>query len=126
MTALTPTETRYSLADHAKALAVILGEEFGIPFTFHDAATGAVVESSLGEAREASVPPLPPEVVLQHAHANRRQQLTLQGGRYELVLPLPVPGKAGLIAIGTLSALAHTPAESAQEQARLGKWVQSF
>jgi HD-GYP domain-containing protein (c-di-GMP phosphodiesterase class II) len=133
MTSPTTTEPRYSLADHAKALAVILGEEFGVPFAFHDAATGEVVAVPQAETRETAAPRWSPGVALQHARENRPvvawsgdRATTGAGGRYELVLPLPVSGNAGLIAVGSLTALAHTPAEAAQEQARLGKWVQSF
>src|SRR5216683_5989930 len=126
MTVLTTTATRYSLADHAKALAVILGDQCGVLFTFYDAATGEEVAASQAKTRESSVLPWPPGVVLQHARENRPCLLALQGGRYELVLPLPVSEKAGLIAVGAMTALAHTPAEAVQEQARLSKWLQSF
>ncbi len=133
MTAMSTTEPRHTLADHAKSLSVLLREEFGIPFTFHDTTTGEVVTVPQREVQETSAPPWSLDRVLQHARVNRpvvarsgNVATTELAGRYDLVLPLRVSENTSLLAIGTMEALARTSAAAEQEQARLRKWLNSY
>jgi HD-GYP domain-containing protein (c-di-GMP phosphodiesterase class II) len=103
-----------------RSLAILLAEEFSIPFRFYDAATGAVIEGVATDDEAAST-------IRQVADGVARVQ-HLEGNRFRLVLPFPdlvhTGGAAGVVAVGVIGGLARTPAELAVEQSRLGKWVQ--
>jgi HD-GYP domain-containing protein (c-di-GMP phosphodiesterase class II) len=127
----------YSLADHARALAVILGEEFDAPFLFQDARTGESVSSG-AESRGASdwgegVPrsggsaqgALEARLVGEVASAGRALVTPLSGGRYRVVLPLYGSGQPILVASATLTGLARGDADTPREHRRLAKWAQS-
>jgi hypothetical protein len=113
-----------NLAAKAKALAVILNEEFGVPFLFYDAASGQEVPGSLSGDGRAPPPGPGPEAVLSLAAGGRSVVTALPDGRYQLTLVLFESSRPLLLAVGALPRLAGGP-EQAREQQRLQKWLQA-
>jgi HD-GYP domain-containing protein (c-di-GMP phosphodiesterase class II) len=108
-----------------KALAVVLREEFEIPFRFYDAATGDLaVMPGQGESAWA-IPSSERHLVRNLGAEAPPQVVAAQAGRYLIALPLEGFSPTRLVAIGVMIALARTGSEMAQEQSRLGKWVRS-
>src|SRR3954452_10510301 len=89
-----------SVAQQARALAIILREEFDTPFTLFDAATGAALEG-----REAG-PDLRREAVLEVAADGRARVTRLPDGSFRLALVLYQGARAVLVGVGEVSALA--------------------
>jgi HD-GYP domain-containing protein (c-di-GMP phosphodiesterase class II) len=114
-----PRERRhYTPAEQARALAVVLREEFGVPFRFFDAADGGPVPG--GDA--ALPPPLASERVTEVAAGGRAEVVALPGSGFRVALPLSHAGQPVLVAVGELSAVAPG---SETERVRLQKWAQS-
>jgi len=120
-----PSVRHHSAADQAKALAIILREEFGVPFAFYDSATGAAVWGRDRQERPGSSVELPPDVVAALAADGRVQATRLGDGRYRLTLLLYETGKPILVAAGVIPAMVAAGSEAAREQERLQKWVQA-
>src|SRR5260370_11710434 len=116
---------RYSLTDQAKALAVILREEFGVAFVLYDVAGGAVVWFQDFEEFGDQAVELEPSLVTEVANEGRAQVRALPDGRYQLVLPLYESGETVLVAAAALTGLAPAEPHVAQEHARLEKWAQA-
>jgi HD-GYP domain-containing protein (c-di-GMP phosphodiesterase class II) len=143
---------RFSLLDQARAWAVILHEEFGVPFAFYAATPPALPSPAGGEEGEAEVPlwepdgerpgPLGREVLSRLLADGQARVLPREGGGYQVVLLLYEAGRPALVAAGGLPALVapslalragagHKPEApareeaAAREQARLQKWAQS-
>ena len=110
---------QYTPAEQARALAVVLREEFGVGFRFHTAADGAQV--CPGEDGDEPGD-LAPERVVAIAAGGRAELTPLPGGAIRVALPLSHAGRPVLVAVGELSAVAPG---SAAEQARLQKWAQA-
>ncbi len=125
ITPVQPKDRQFSLLAQANAFAVVLREEFGVPFGLYDARTGEAVWSP--DPAELAEPPSSwkQSFILQMAAEERGRVTSMGDGHYQLILPLHEGGKLILIALGVLPALTRTPSESAQEQARLQKWLQS-
>jgi HD-GYP domain-containing protein (c-di-GMP phosphodiesterase class II) len=116
---------RVSLANQAKALTVILREEFDTTFVCYDAATGLRVGwSDAPEANDTWVA-LESITVTELATGGRACVTPLAYGRYQLAIPLYESGKAVLVAVAAVPALAPTGPHAAQEQVRLQKWAQA-
>ena len=120
-----------SLEDQAKALAVILREEFGVPFALFNVQTGARVGGSFHdngkEPPAADTTDIHLDVAALHdiASHGRARVVSLPGGRYQLALLLYEARKPALIATGIVPALARTASEARREQFMLEKWVQA-
>src|SRR5215469_4261921 len=111
----------YTPAEQAKALAVVLCEEFGVAFRFHDAADG----SPIGGAKEPTPAGLAPERVAEVVAAGRAEVTPLADeGKYRLALPVSHAGRIVLVAVGELRALAAAGSER-QERVRLQRWAQA-
>jgi HD-GYP domain-containing protein (c-di-GMP phosphodiesterase class II) len=120
-----PRGRRSAVLEQARALGVVLREEFGVPFRFYDAATGEPV--GIAGPGEPDPPP-PPEdraEVVRLASEDRTLVRCLAGGRFELILPFSESGRPVLVATGVIAALARAGPESVQELARLRKWLQT-
>src|SRR5438309_372848 len=116
-----PRERRqYTPADQAKALAVVLREEFGVAFHFHDATDG----SPVAHGEEQACPVLAPARVAEVAAGGRAEVAPLAGGSYRLALPVSHAGRPVLVAVGELPAVAAAGGEK-QERVRLQKWAQA-
>jgi HD-GYP domain-containing protein (c-di-GMP phosphodiesterase class II) len=113
---------RNSLADQAKALQVILEEEFGIPFVFYDTATGAVIrDRASGAAPSGTFQPLDTAVVKELSSDGRARVAPLDAAHYQLTLIHWDAQRPVLLAVGRLAALCPGP----REQVRLQKWLQA-
>jgi hypothetical protein len=71
----------------AKALAVVLQEEFDTPFRFYDAATGDLVVVSGQAERMMAAPPGEHAAALELAAEDRPKVIVLPDGRYLLGFP---------------------------------------
>src|SRR5271165_6333195 len=94
---------RCSRANQAKALAVILREEFGVPFAFYDVQTGTAVPAADAEPWEdddAAGSHLELAAVHQLATDGRARVTLLAGGRFQLALLLYEVRKPALVAAG--------------------------
>lgn len=118
-----PSNHRFRLRHQTKAVASLLHEEFGIPFTFYDAETGLLISES--ETAEPDVPCYEPESVLALAAKSPKYVCPLEDGRYRLAVPLFERDEPFAIAVGVLSPLSHLQADRLQEQSRLEKWTNS-
>ncbi len=114
-----------SLAIKAKALRVILEEEFGVPFTFYDANTGETLLSPAVTDKRKSVPPLEPEAIVQLAGGPPSLLTDLGDGQLQLTLVLFDAEKPFLVAVGVLCALVGSGSGIAVEQDRLQKWARA-
>jgi HD-GYP domain-containing protein (c-di-GMP phosphodiesterase class II) len=124
-----PESRRRSLEEQARALALVLREEFGVPFTLFDVRTGAEVRTAREAGRDD------PDVVLgsrmelpavkQLAIEGRARAMPLPGGRYQVALLLYEANRPSLMAAGEVSGLARTPTDSRREQQHLEKWAQA-
>jgi hypothetical protein len=125
---LTTDDPRPSMATQIRSLAIILREEFGVPFRFYEASTGALLDVPAPEEKEWALAPSPavegPMAVRLVADGAPRVQ-PLAGGRYQLALPFPRPDRPTMIAVGVIGGLARSPSEVAQEQSRIGKWLRA-
>src|SRR5690349_13668771 len=84
------TDCHSSAAERARAAAVVLEEEFGVPFTLFDAASGRVVSLRRRSKQPEAVRPVPldPPEVLALANEDRARLTALPGDRYRMVLVL--------------------------------------
>jgi HD-GYP domain-containing protein (c-di-GMP phosphodiesterase class II) len=115
----------FSLGDHARALAVVLREEFGAPFALFEAAAGELVQGlDLEETRSASTRVAPDEVAALVAEG-RARVTPLSDGRYQLALLYYDRRKPILVAVGEVSALARSPTDAVRERAMLQGWLQA-
>jgi HD-GYP domain-containing protein (c-di-GMP phosphodiesterase class II) len=105
---------------HAKALALILREEFDEPFLFQDARSGAVVLAADGRALA-----LPAAEVTEVAAAGQARVQALPDGGYRVSLPLYASRQPILVGSARLGGLAAGHDEAAREARRLAKWAQS-
>jgi HD-GYP domain-containing protein (c-di-GMP phosphodiesterase class II) len=98
---------------------VVLREEFGVGFRFHAAADGAPLAAGSEDDAPAA---LPPERILQVAAGGHAEVTPTAAGSYRLALPLSHAGRAVVVAVGELPAVA--PGSEA-ELTRLRKWAQA-
>src|SRR5262245_55014455 len=113
---------RFSLGDQARALTLVLRDEFGVSFEFYDSATGspvAVREEDGGEREAGPAGPfLSPAAVAEIAADGRARVTPVAEDRYQLVLLLHESGKPVLVAVGELVGLAQTIPEAVEERLR--------
>jgi HD-GYP domain-containing protein (c-di-GMP phosphodiesterase class II) len=114
-----------SRTDQARALAVILREEFGVPFVCYDADSGAMIWFQEIEGLAEPAVGLEPARVVRLAADGRPKVALLPNGQYQLGLPLFESGKPVLIAAAQIPALAGNGAHTVEEQGRLQKWLQA-
>jgi hypothetical protein len=116
-----PRERRqYTPADRAKALAVVLREEFGVPFRFHGT-DGGPVPTGEGEAPAGGPGP---ECVAAIAAGGRAEVTALPGGTFRVALPFAHAGRPVLVAVGELAGVAAAGGTE-HERARLEKWARA-
>jgi HD-GYP domain-containing protein (c-di-GMP phosphodiesterase class II) len=108
-----------------KALAVVLREEFDVPFRFYDSATGEPADASVQalDVPEAAIEER--ALALDLAATQLPKVIALSESRYLVGFPLDGIGAPHLVAMGIMSALARSPAGAAQEHSRLSKWARS-
>jgi HD superfamily phosphodiesterase len=130
-------ERNHALVTKAKALAVVLPEEFGVPFVFYEASTGEFVTrseapnlkpgSAWGQvAPETQWPDdLAPAAVKSLATDGRSGVVALADGRYQVAVVVHEGKQPLLVGAAVMSALATTPADRQREQQRLRRWAVS-
>jgi HD-GYP domain-containing protein (c-di-GMP phosphodiesterase class II) len=120
-----PSNRRYSLANQAKALAVILREEFDVAFDCYDASSGARIGSPDTPEIGDTLLAMDAATISSLAAEGKARVTPLAHGRYQIVIPLYESGKAVLVAIAAIPALVAGGSHAALEQARLQKWSQT-
>jgi HD-GYP domain-containing protein (c-di-GMP phosphodiesterase class II) len=120
------TASRFTVAEQASAFAVILREEFGVPFAFFDALTLAVLNTARSaDSAEGDGSPSPDPKALRHLLEQDQVSVTPAGVGYRLSLVLYEGDRPVLVATGEISSLARAHAEGQRERARLQKWLQA-
>jgi len=113
------------LLQQAHALALILREEFGVPFTLYEAATSKPLDFADGPEAAAAAAGVEPSLIAQVAEQGQPQVASLARGQHHLLLPFRDGGATVVVAVGVVIGFARTRAEWPQEQARLVKWAQA-
>ena len=124
---------QFTLTEQANALGVVLRKEFGIPFVFYQATTGATVPdrplapSDSWRACHLEVIPsaLAPEEVARLAADSQPEVSFLADGRYQMTMVFYDGGKPLVVAAGLFIGLAKIKAESEREIIWLQQWLQS-
>jgi HD-GYP domain-containing protein (c-di-GMP phosphodiesterase class II) len=113
-----------SLAQHAKAIATILHEEFRVPFQVYDATTATQLWPAHG--LDGGTPYTSDNVGRFAAIVgSRKVELSvLSSGKFRLRVPLVV-SETTLVAEGVLGRLATSGEFAAEEQTRLERWAQA-
>ena len=115
-----PRERRqYTPADQAKALALVLREEFGVAFRFHDAAEGGSLPSADDDVLPSA---LAPELVVELAAGGQAEVTPLPTGALRVALPISQAARPALVAVAEMPALAGS---TEAERTRLQKWAQA-
>jgi HD-GYP domain-containing protein (c-di-GMP phosphodiesterase class II) len=111
------------MADQAQAHSFALREEFGVSFSFFDAASGNLVRD--GSMLEGQGEYSSAQQIVDWA-ADGRAVVELQtNGKYRLVLPLPASGRPQLVAVGIMVSVAGADSDDAREANRLKRWGQA-
>jgi HD-GYP domain-containing protein (c-di-GMP phosphodiesterase class II) len=122
----TPTTARrFSLTDQANAHALILKNEFGVPFAFYRAVDGKRVATKDSDDITTRVAALDAAAVVQFAQQGQAAALLKATGCFRVRMVLFEAGVPVLVAVGELPALGRQISELAQEQVRLEKWLQA-
>jgi putative nucleotidyltransferase with HDIG domain len=121
----TPQVRRFSVADQAAALAIILKKEFGAPFAFYDSQTGVRVRPKDQHEVIVLKKELAPGEVAEIGKNGAAAVTMLDNGRFRVILVLHHLGKPVLVAAGEMAHISRTIAEIAQEQIHTQKWVQA-
>ena len=113
------------LAQSARSLAIILREEFGVPFAFYEVPTGKLVLGIPSEVETHAGDRVNPSASRQDCQDTQAHVTLLPGGRFELMVPFHESGTPVLMGFGVIASLASNPGDRSQEQDRLQKWVLS-
>src|SRR6266566_6669317 len=120
-----PVGRHFSLLEQAKALAVVLKEEFGVPFVFYESTTAAEVWGWEQDAFRGRAPKLHPVTVASLVEDGRARVTTLPDGGCQLAIVLYEGDKPILMAVGEMLPLARLGPDMVREQLRLQKWLQA-
>jgi HD-GYP domain-containing protein (c-di-GMP phosphodiesterase class II) len=120
-------EQRFSVADHAHALAVVLQEEFGVPFAFFNSVSGEPVRDEDPKSKQSACITLQPAEVLKLTAEGRARVAPLDRARYQLSLLLYRVQEPILLAVAETAALAEPRAAGVvqREQAMWRGWLQA-
>src|SRR6202011_3234786 len=104
---VSPVERPCPLLQQAPALALILREEFGVPFTLYDAATRSPLALPDGAAAAPPAPGVEPSLIAQVAEQGQPRVATLAPGHHHLFLPFRDAGETALVAVGAVIGFAR-------------------
>jgi len=119
-----PPQPRFSLADKAAAVGILLTEEFGVPFCFFNTEDGKEIRIDRDQAQPTPTASLSPEAVKQLARDGRGCVTAQEDGSYQVVLILREAERPTLVGEANLPALASGSAQ-VDELRRLRQWVRS-
>jgi len=122
---ISPT-TRHSLQSKVRALSVILAEEFGVAFTFHDAASGLEVPLAKAEAAPGSCHAGATVLVGQAAAEGQCRTGRLDDAHNLLALVIFQGDQPQFVATAVQHSLAGVGPERSRELDHLRKWLQTF
>src|SRR2546425_10681058 len=93
-----------SSAEQAHTLAVALEEEFGVPFTLYDAASGTMIslDPEPGQPQNHEPVSVGPSAVSILAREGRAHLTPLPDHRYRLALPLYIQRKPIFVAVSEM------------------------
>ncbi len=116
MSDLSPIRVKAPQPPHntAKSLALILREEFGVPFNVYESENGQLLMGQ-DSARTSLAAPSDP----------KPRATAVSDGTFSIVVPFEDGDRRMLVAVGFVACLTQTPLDRANEQARMQKWVQS-
>ena len=112
--------------EHLSALAVVLREEFGVPFGLYDVKSGDRLSELAASDVQAGRAALTRDAIRRIAAEDRPRVEPTTEASYQLAILLYEANQPVFVAVGILVAMASTAAEAIQEKARLQKWAQSF
>ncbi len=112
-------------ASAVKALAVVLEEEFNVPFSLYDAKTGNRLDIAGEPERVRDFSPEERALLCDLTREERPKVVGLEDDRYLIGFPLDGFGPSRLLAAGIIGAVGKSRPERALEQLRLGKWAQA-
>ncbi len=124
---------QFTLTEQSHALNIVLRKEFGIPFVFYHASTGAAVPDRISGPSDSwsncnpdALPAyLPPEEVMRLAADTQPEVTILAHGRYQLTMIFYDNGKPLVVAAGLFVGLAKTGNDTEREQTWLQQWLES-
>jgi HD-GYP domain-containing protein (c-di-GMP phosphodiesterase class II) len=116
---------RFSLADQAAALEIVLTKEFGTTFAFYDASNGSRICTRDGGATQNHADGLDPSAAIRFGSSEHADARLKENGRFQLILVIHEHGIPALVAAGELPALTRDVTDLAQEQLRMRSWAQA-
>jgi HD-GYP domain-containing protein (c-di-GMP phosphodiesterase class II) len=116
---------RFSLAEQAAALSIVLKNEFGVEFAFYDAGSGASISTGEGNALCYPGALLDAAAAVRFASSERAEARLQENGQFQIILIVHDYGAPALVATAELPALTRQVADLALEQPRLQSWAQA-
>lgn len=113
-----------NLAQHSKATATVLQEEFGVPFQVYDGVTATRLWPELDGYGDSKLLSDDVGKFLPLVGSRKVQAAVLPSGKFRLRMPFVV-GDTTLVAEGVLSRLAMTSDGASEEDKRLERWAQA-
>ena len=115
---------RLSLPDRVRSLAIILLEEFGVPFRFFGANDGRDLPAADQPSGGAELPSEELAWLVQFGAVEQSGVTPVPGGGYRLAISLHEEGRPALIALGQKASVARPqPDAIREERLRLEKWL---
>lgn len=110
---------------HAKAIATVLEEEFGVAFNVYDSAAEKLLWPQNSSDTQTLSAPCGGANLPQFVTAERARVISLPRNHYRLTLPISRSVGPALIAEAVLKGLAAPGPNAEAEQARLERWAQT-
>lgn len=118
----TSTTRKTTLADQARAIALILEAELGSSVALYDAESGNEIPLNGTRAENWHGADFAPDFVRAHALRKRPVVMACDEKTYRVVLPIKEEGVTRIVGLATLPRFARDARETEQELPRLEKW----
>jgi HD-GYP domain-containing protein (c-di-GMP phosphodiesterase class II) len=116
---------RSTIGTRAKAMAVVLSEEFRVPFRLYEALEGRAIPLGDSDPMINAELNFSAEMVREIAQRGQNEVRWLGDGKYLLALVFFENQYPSLVALGMLVEVAGGPAMRQREQERLSKWARA-